>query len=62
VLREKVAKLHEHYGTQRDRTWFDDETFAGLARVRGVQCGTRYAEAFHAAKLTVGAPAPRSAP
>ena len=54
VLREKIAKLHEHYGSQRDRSWFDAEVFAGLARVRGVQCHARYAEAFHAQKLVLG--------
>ncbi|MFC5950168.1 PIG-L deacetylase family protein [Pseudonocardia lutea] len=54
VLREKIAKLHEHYGSQRDRTWFDAETFAGLARVRGVQCHARYAEAFHTGKIVLG--------
>ncbi|MCE3551267.1 PIG-L family deacetylase [Pseudonocardia sp. RS11V-5] len=54
VLREKVTKLLEHYGSQRDRTWFDAETFAGLARVRGVQCHARYAEAFHVQKLVLG--------
>jgi LmbE family N-acetylglucosaminyl deacetylase len=54
VLHEKVAKLHAHYGSQHGRGWFDAETFAGLARVRGVQCGARYAEAFHVAKLTIG--------
>lgn len=54
VLREKVAKLHEHYGSQRDRTWFDAETFGGLARIRGVQCHARYAEAFHVSKLVLG--------
>lgn len=53
VLREKIAKLHESYGSQRDRTWFDAETFAGLARVRGVQCHARYAEAFHLGKLVL---------
>jgi LmbE family N-acetylglucosaminyl deacetylase len=53
VLREKIAKLHEHYGSQRDRTWFDAETFGGLARIRGVQCHARYAEAFHVAKLVL---------
>lgn len=53
VLTEKVAKLVEHYGSQRDRAWFDEETFRGLARVRGVQCHARYAEAFHVAKLTM---------
>jgi LmbE family N-acetylglucosaminyl deacetylase len=55
VLREKIAKLHEHYGSQRDRNWFDAETFGALARIRGVQCGARYAEAFHVAKLVMGA-------
>ncbi|MDT7615704.1 MAG: hypothetical protein QOF00_3151 [Pseudonocardiales bacterium] len=54
VMREKVTKLHEHYGSQRDRSWFDAETFGGLARIRGVQCHARYAEAFHVAKLTLG--------
>jgi LmbE family N-acetylglucosaminyl deacetylase len=54
VLREKVQKLHEHYGSQSDRTWFDAETFSGLARVRGVQCRARYAEAFHVTKLVLG--------
>jgi LmbE family N-acetylglucosaminyl deacetylase len=55
VLTEKIAKLNEHYGSQRDRTWFDDETFRGLARVRGVQCHARYAEGFHVQKLTLSA-------
>lgn len=54
VLREKLAKLHEHYGSQRDRSWFDAEVFAGLARIRGVQCHARYAEAFHISKLVLG--------
>ncbi|WP_300018199.1 PIG-L deacetylase family protein [Pseudonocardia sp.] len=54
VLREKVAKLHEHYGSQRDRSWFDHETFSGLARIRGVQCHARYAEAFHIQKMVLG--------
>nr|BFE85727.1 hypothetical protein GCM10020093_083280 [Planobispora longispora] len=54
ALRDKSALLHEHYPSQHGRTWFDEETFRGLARVRGVQCQSRYAEAFHAAKLTIG--------
>jgi LmbE family N-acetylglucosaminyl deacetylase len=54
VLQEKVATLHAHYGSQHGRGWFDAETFAGLARIRGVQCGARYAEAFHVAKTVIG--------
>jgi LmbE family N-acetylglucosaminyl deacetylase len=54
VLREKISKLHEHYGSQRDRSWFDAEVFAGLARIRGVQSHARYAESFHVTKLVLG--------
>jgi len=58
VLDEKVALLHEHYGSQRDRSWFDAETFTSLARIRGVQCHARYAEAFHVSKFVLGASPP----
>jgi LmbE family N-acetylglucosaminyl deacetylase len=53
VLDEKIDLLTKHYGSQHSRSWFDDESFRGLARVRGVQCHSRYAEAFHAPKLTI---------
>lgn len=54
VIDEKIELLEAHYGSQRDRTWFDDEAFRGLARVRGVQCHSRYAEAFHVQKMSIG--------
>ncbi|MGV0835537.1 PIG-L deacetylase family protein [Mycolicibacterium thermoresistibile] len=46
----KAALLHECYPSQAGRDWFDDEMFLGLMRIRGVQCHTRYAEAFVAEK------------
>jgi LmbE family N-acetylglucosaminyl deacetylase len=51
VLGRKIELLHKHFGTQRSKAWFDDETFRGLARLRGVECRERYAEAFFARKL-----------
>ena len=51
---EKVACCTSTTPRQRDRTWFDAEAFLGLARVRGVQCHARYAEAFHAVKTVLG--------
>lgn len=51
VLARKIKLLHKHFGTQRSKAWFDDETFRGLARLRGVECRERYAEAFFARKL-----------
>ncbi|WP_236789699.1 PIG-L deacetylase family protein [Amycolatopsis sp. GM8] len=50
---QKVALLQEHYGSQRHRPWYDREAFLGLARIRGIECNARYAEAFHVSKLTV---------
>lgn len=34
------------YNTQAGRAYMDPEVIRGLARVRGMQCSTRYAEAF----------------
>ncbi|NUS43964.1 MAG: PIG-L family deacetylase [Mycobacteriaceae bacterium] len=53
VLDAKIALLHKHYASQVGRDWFDEETFRGLARLRGVQCRARYAEAFTADKTTL---------
>lgn len=51
--RKKTALLLKHFGTQRSKHWFDEETFMGLMRLRGLEAAspTRYAEAFHAPKL-----------
>jgi LmbE family N-acetylglucosaminyl deacetylase len=46
VAREKAQHLTLSYPSQAHRDWFDEETFLGLMRVRGVQCHARYAEAF----------------
>ena len=35
------------YPSQRGRDWWDEETFLGLARLRGMECRARYAEAFY---------------
>ncbi|MEV4216874.1 PIG-L family deacetylase [Nonomuraea sp. NPDC049725] len=53
LAERKVALLWEHYPSQRRRHWFDREAFLGLARVRGIECHARYAEAFYVRKLTL---------
>lgn len=45
-LREKVVRLRKAFPSQAQRDWFDDEVFYGLARLRGMECRARYAEAF----------------
>jgi LmbE family N-acetylglucosaminyl deacetylase len=53
----KVSLLNEHYSSQRLRDWWDDELFLGLMRIRGMECRSRYAEAFKVSKavLSIGA-------
>ncbi|WP_033340216.1 PIG-L deacetylase family protein [Catenuloplanes japonicus] len=53
TARRKVALLHAHFPSQAGRDWWDDEVFLGLARLRGMECRSRYAEAFHTGKLTL---------
>ena len=53
VATEKIALLHKHYTSQHGKTWFDDETFRSLLRVRGIECNARYAEAFTARKIAL---------
>jgi len=55
VARRKVRALMRVFATQRSKDWFDEETFMGLMRLRGIECraGSRYAEAFVSRKSTV---------
>lgn len=53
TVREKVVRLRKAYPSQAGRDWFDDEVFSGLARLRGVECRSRYAEAFTTGKATL---------
>ncbi|GAB7184190.1 PIG-L family deacetylase [Kitasatospora sp. Ki12] len=53
IAERKVRLLQEHYPSQRHRPWYDREAFLGLARIRGIECHARYAEAFAATKLTL---------
>ena len=60
LARRKAELLHKCYPSQHGRDWWDDEVFLGLARLRGVECRARYAEAFGCAKSVIvpGALAP----
>lgn len=48
----KLAALRA-FASQHEKHWFDDDTFAGLARLRGLECNapSRLAEGFYARKL-----------
>ena len=50
TIDRKLEIISTAYATQAGKPWFDADTFRGLARVRGVECNQRWAEAFHADK------------
>jgi LmbE family N-acetylglucosaminyl deacetylase len=53
TAQRKIELLHKCFPSQRNRDWWDDEVFLGLARLRGMECRARYAEAFHCAKSVI---------
>jgi len=57
VAARKLAHLEDHFASQRGKDWYDADTFRGLMRLRGMECRapSRFAEAFHARKLVLGA-------
>jgi LmbE family N-acetylglucosaminyl deacetylase len=46
MAQRKVELLDESFPSQAGRDWWDDETFLGLMRLRGMECRHRYAEGF----------------
>lgn len=53
LARRKWELLDGCYPSQRGRDWWDAETFLGLARLRGVECRSPYAEAFTVPKAVL---------
>lgn len=52
ISAHKLDHLDAHFGSQRDKPWYDRELFAGLMRLRGMEAGSAtHAEAFYARKL-----------
>lgn len=53
--RRKVAHLERHFASQRSKAWFHRDNFAGLMRLRGVECRapSGFAEAFCARKIVL---------
>jgi LmbE family N-acetylglucosaminyl deacetylase len=53
VACRKVELLRKCFPSQRNRDWWGDEVFLGLARLRGMECRARYAEAFTCKKSVI---------
>jgi LmbE family N-acetylglucosaminyl deacetylase len=53
LARRKATLLDKHFPSQHARSWWGEELFLAVARLRGVECGSRYAEAFHCRKAVL---------
>jgi LmbE family N-acetylglucosaminyl deacetylase len=55
ICRTKADLASRSFKSQSEKHWFTAETFMGLMRLRGMECGspTRYAEAFYCRKLVL---------
>jgi LmbE family N-acetylglucosaminyl deacetylase len=55
TLEQKIELIRTSFVSQATKPWFDADTFRAMARLRGVECGARWAEAFHAEKFLLAA-------
>ena len=53
TLQRKIDLLEMHFPSQHGRTWWGADTLRAIARLRGIEAATRYAEAFHCRKLVL---------
>lgn len=49
----KIDLLMTHFSSQRDKPWFQADTFWALMHLRGIEAKTKTAEAFHAPKVSL---------
>jgi LmbE family N-acetylglucosaminyl deacetylase len=55
IRQRKIDHLMTYFGTQAPKHWFKEELFAGLLRLRGMECNspTAHAEAFYSRKAVL---------
>lgn len=53
TLTRKIDLLHTHFPSQHGRTWWGGDTVRAIARLRGIESATRFAEAFHCRKIVL---------
>ena len=53
TTRKKVDTIFKCFKTQGSRSWFTEDVFYSMMRIRGVECNApnKYAEAFYCRKM-----------
>jgi LmbE family N-acetylglucosaminyl deacetylase len=55
TARKKISFIMESFRSQREKQWFDEETFLSLLRLRGMESASpaKYAEGFYCRKVVL---------
>jgi LmbE family N-acetylglucosaminyl deacetylase len=53
VCHKKVQQILQNFPSQRNKHWFTEDAFLSLMRIRGIECGSAYAEAFFCRKIVL---------
>lgn len=51
TAQRKAQRIVEGFPSQSSKSWFGEETFLALSRLRGLEANARHAEAFYSRKL-----------
>lgn len=53
IVQKKIDFISNVFKSQKDKKWFDEETFKSILRIRGIESNssTKYAEAFYCRKI-----------
>jgi LmbE family N-acetylglucosaminyl deacetylase len=53
ITRKKIQTIMDCFKSQKNKSWFTEETFSSILRLRGVECNApgRYAEAYYCRKV-----------
>jgi LmbE family N-acetylglucosaminyl deacetylase len=53
ICHKKVANLFAHFGSQTNKSWFTEDTFFSMLRIRGLESNSpsKYAEGFYCRKM-----------
>ena len=54
-VKQKTSQICGVFQSQKEKPWFDEETFRAILRLRGVECNSpsRFAEAFYCPKIVL---------
>jgi hypothetical protein len=53
IARKKIQIVMDCFKSQKDKSWFAEDTFSSIMRLRGVESNSpgKYAEAFYGRKM-----------